>query len=386
LAVPDREYIAHHEACLATHPLRASSYYLLLKARDEESNGGYWSDGWRAGAMRAVAPVGSTLGIGQRTQRRAADWLRRAVFAPRGVSYRATETVVIAGPESEAVVRLHLVHRAIDDDRRDYLAGQDQVERVVMDDGRTCWQHLPGQDRILYAPCWGADQDLWGERYLKRILDNYRVALAGLETVSGLLGRVILIAPKEGHCGPALRLCVDERTGLILRSELRSADGRTGLTSTLSQVRFAPTLSDAEFSPPVRVRTQDVIMEEGVSLPINALARHWASALMVPTVVPEGYVLEGARLVRRAQGPFVHLWYSDGLNVFSLFEGADLGGGADAPAGGDREAVHGSAAAWGSHEPFRSLCWHEQGLKLMLVGDLPREQMLRLARGVHKAS
>jgi negative regulator of sigma E activity len=356
---------------------------MLVKARSEEGNDAESSEkaaGMSVGPTQLLTPPAAG---GQHSVSAAAS-LVRAITAPTRVNYSAWQQVVIRGPGGVITQHVRVVHRIPDDNRWEYFAGPGQVERVVVDDGQVAWQHLPRQQRVIYAPCVRANPDLYGDRYVERLAENYSLTAAGRQRIAGRPAVLLVLAPRDGHVGPTKWLWVDEQSGVVLRSQTRSADGRITVASTLSDVRFAQMLPDREFSPPMGVTRQSVLLAHAVALPLEALAREWGQALLVPGALPAGYLLESARFVQWGREPFIHVCYSDGLNTISLFETAARPARASGAAA-RADQVHGSPITWGGRGPFRALSWQEQGLSLMLVGDLPSDEMLRLARGVHRA-
>jgi negative regulator of sigma E activity len=315
----------------------------------------------------------------------AVQWLTRAAKAPDRISYSATETLVVrSGKEIERVL-VRVVHRAPDDTRREFLSDSGAVERIVSDDGHSHWQYVPRRKEIIFSPSVRVDRQLWEEHHLGRLLNNYAVDHTGRAVLGGRPVRSLVIAPRSGHRGPSKRLWIDEQTGLILKSEITSSDGKTRQSSTLSRLRFEKAVSNAEFVPPAHARKQTVIWEHVAVLPLATLASHWKSTLLVPTHLPGGYGLESARLLRRGRHTYVHLRYFDGLNTLSLFEEPSRPPGRAATARRGADQVRGHAAVWGFDPPFRTLTWRERGLRLALVGDLPEDDLERIAWGLRSA-
>jgi outer membrane lipoprotein-sorting protein len=309
------------------------------------------------------------------------NWLTKAVRAPARIGYRATETLVTRSGKDTDRVTVRVVHRAPDDTRREYLSRQGRVERIVSDDGHSHWQYLPQRKQIIFSPSVRVDRELWQERHLGRLLANYTVSDGGEAVLGGRPVRALAVAPRSGHHGPSKRLWVDKATGLILKSEVTSADGKTNLSSTLSDLRLEKTIADSEFAPPAHARKQTVIWEHVAVLPLVALRHHWKRPVMVPRDLPSGYRLESARLLRRGRNTFVHLRYFDGLNTLSLFEEPSrVSSGASRQRG--RSRARGTVGTWDFDPPFWALTWRERGLKLVLVSDLPQHELLRLAEGM----
>jgi outer membrane lipoprotein-sorting protein len=314
------------------------------------------------------------------------EWLARAVRAPLHLNYRATETLTTAAGRRTQRQVVRVVHRAPDDTRREYLSDRGRVTRIVVDDDRGNWQYSPERREVIFSPSLRVDRELWQERELKSLLSNYALSSAGFAAVAGRRAQALTISPRRGHRGPSKRLWVDDGTGLILQSELTGADGNTKLTSSLSDLQLPTAISSAEFTPPPSAKKQTVIREHVVVLPLPALARHWKYALLAPEYVPAGYSLESARVVRRGQHRFVHLRYFDGLNTISLFEEPVPARDGETPGrrGEDRERE--PSMSWHSSPPLWWLTWRDEGLKLTLVSDLPRDELLRIARSVSRAA
>jgi len=315
----------------------------------------------------------------------AVDWLKKNVRAPTRTSYRAAETITVTVGGRVLRQRLRLVHRAPESTSWTYLSLQGKVERIVVDSQRSHWQYLPRRGQIIFSPSFPVDQELWQERYLGRLLENYTVRDAGKTLAAGRPARLLVVAPRSGHEGPTKRIWVDAATWITLKSILVSSDGRTTVASELSGLRVEKTIPAAEFAPPANAKKQTVIYERAAVLPLPALARQWRHPLLVPHDLPRGYSLESARLLSRGRRSFVHLRYFDGFNVVSLFEDVSS---SKPPVSRSRrdDSIHGGPAVWHSYPPFHSLSWREQGLKLTLMGDLPRRNLLGIADGVRRVA
>jgi len=74
------------------------------------------------------------------------------------------------------------------------------------------------------------------------------------------------------------------------------------------------------------------------------------------------------------------------MNVLSLFEEKSSGGIPRSDGSKAAEQVHRSPVRWVYQAPFRSLAWRERGLKLTLIGDLPKPKLLEIARSIRTAS
>jgi negative regulator of sigma E activity len=346
---------------------------------------------WRWGGALALLLAGllsrpgtaAIIAPGQNVTPR--QWLVRAARAADKVSYRALETVRVSGSRRGQSQKINLSH-VPDATRREYLDERGRVERIVGEGEHYNWQYLPAQKETIYSPALRIDQELWEERSLDRLFGNYEVTLLAPATLAGRICQGVSLLPRSGHLGPSKKLWVDKATGLVLQSELVSSDGATRITSELSNLQFQKNIPEQEFIPPASAKKQSILYEHMAVLPLSALAKQWRHRLLVIPQPPAGYYLESARLVKRGRQEFVHLRYFDGLNTLSLFQ-APTGERKSASISAlDKETVRGSATAWRYDPPFGSLSWSEAGVKLTLLGDLPKMELLRLARNTGAAS
>ncbi len=316
----------------------------------------------------------------------AVNWLKKAARAPTRVSYKATELLLTRDHSGTQRQEARVMHLAPHDTRWEYLTAKGETERVVGDNNHYHWQYLPKDKEVIFSPHISIDHELWEQKHLDDLVENYVVSDAGEQTLENRRARLLTIAPRPKHLGPAKRLWVDTETGLILRSEVTFADGKTKLTTALQNLRLAEKPSAAVFLPPSNAKRQRVIYNHVAVLPLGSLARQWKHPLLTARYLPAGYELESARLVRQSRSAFVYLRYFDGLNTISLFQSpASLPRRTVSPQRrGD--TVNGAAASWQFNSPFWSLTWRDGGTKLTLMSALPQEELLRIARGVARFS
>ena len=149
-----------------------------------------------------------------------------------------------------------------------------------------------------------------GDGALALLSRNYRVAAGGRSTVAGRSALVV-----EAHRGwdtIAARFWLDEETGLVLRREVYDAEGQTTSASAFLDIvmtaprmtRVPPTLPE---SPEDEVAWDqlDDIEDDGWDCPRSL------SATMA---------LYEARRVSSDGGDVLHLSYSDGLSIVSVFQ------------------------------------------------------------------
>jgi hypothetical protein len=154
---------------------------------------------------------------------------------------------------------------------------------------------------------------------LAQLHRNYRVSALGTDDVIGRPAYLMLLEPNTP--GVSRELWVDEATGTVLRTEERDASRGVVLTTYFSRISFSLNLPAAyfEFRVPAGARVFPMFTLSGESAPSDTLTRRAGVDVLVPPVLPDGYVFTGAAVSRFGALTSVYLRYSDGENLFSLF-------------------------------------------------------------------
>lgn len=152
--------------------------------------------------------------------------------------------------------------------------------------------------------------------YTPKMLDllgrNYSVVRAGEGQVCGRPTLVVEARRPDGSA--AGRFHIDRQTGLILRRELLDEQGREVNLAAFFEIRTSlPKTQFATTAAPQTVETAWTHELVGADLGVLR-SRGWP----VPSSLPGGLSLYDARQLD-SHGPVVHLSYSDGLSVVSVF-------------------------------------------------------------------
>jgi negative regulator of sigma E activity len=184
---------------------------------------------------------------------------------------------------------------------------------VVIEDGKSVYT-LVKSTKMVYAAIPPPATDR-----VKLLLSNYTPVASGKEKVAGRLTDVISLQPKTPG-NPKLVLWVDEKTGIILRSERYLHTGVLATRSTYSSISFSPVLSSTLYTLPKQWRR---VNTGAASNPISAdqIRKLAGFKPLKPLYVPKGYILDGFFLCRTGSGKIAAvLKYTDGLNSITVFE------------------------------------------------------------------
>jgi len=315
--------------------------------------------------------------------------------------------------------------------RFDYEAGR--LRWSLVDDGQhLIWLDLRRRDALVSPrPTFAEDRRL-AER-------NYDARVVGRATVAGRACDIVEVAPR-GRGQRVWRLWLDRETSFALKRERYNVEGELTSGTEYLEVAFGVEASPESFRVPPGWMVVDTD-GSGVRLEVSELERRVGFPVAPPRYVPSDYVFLGGYVQRRGrwEPEMAELRYTDGLRVLSVFqrprederrgrgrEGRgrhgfgrgrgredDRGGhggrgfgrgrdrhGADAPERGRAPRAEGerdgrgrgrgrglgppgseemTLVARGSEKAFRYL---GRERTVIVVGDLPAEELMRVARSV----
>jgi sigma-E factor negative regulatory protein RseB len=192
------------------------------------------------------------------------------------------------------------------------------------------------------------------------LASSYRLAVTGTEPVAGRSAVVIGATDDEGR--PMARFWVDAATGLLLRREVFDANGQLQRSSGFEQVTM--TVGRVQHLPPLLPAAHGPGLQQ-VDL-ATWCRRGWTCLNSIGRLQ-----LVDARPVEDTGSSTLHLTYSDGLNVVSVFE--ELGRLPSQPLAGSAAAVvdgHPVRVFTGSPE---RVVWSGAGQVFTVVTDAPPE-------------
>ena len=269
---------------------------------------------WRIGVIALLALV-----LGCEVAASPADIVRKAYSAEKTAVFsgKLTNTVNIAGRAQTAAVT---IHRSKSKLRMEYTSGP-MIGVVVIEDGKSVYT-LVKSSKMVYVAIPPPATD-----HVKLLLSNYTPVASGKSKVAARGTDVIRLQPKTPG-NPKLILWVDEKTGVILRSERYLHTGALATRSAYSSISFSPALSTVLYTVPKQWKR---VNTGAASNPISANQVQKSAGFkpLKPSYVPKGYVLDGYFLRRTGSGKIaVVLKYTDGLNSITVFQ-RECGNGQD---------------------------------------------------------
>lgn len=272
------------------------------------------------------------------------DWFDRMVQAAREQSYSG---ILVAGNQRhwDSLLVQHTLHNGAEYERLQRLTGA-PLEQLRQ--GEQVFLLTPNNGQPLQNPLHSflSGPDL---------REQYELTLGGSDRIAGHFVRLIVLQPKDQH-RYAMRLWLEQKTALLLRSEL--LDERQ---QVLERVQFAQLEIGSMMPAELFIRPDMAPVPPAPAYQNDAVS--WQ-----PNWLPTGF----SRLAARQQGDDIQLLFSDGLAAFSVF--------VDRPAA----AIAPLQRRWGATAAVVQQVQDEQGerRRVTVVGELPATTLQQIAGSV----
>lgn len=258
---------------------------------------------WRQGWLAAMAGVMLLSGAARADA--ALDWLNRAAEAAKQQNYSG----VYVYHHGEHVEVLRVMHRTHAKGEMEKVELMDGTPRKFLRINNDVYCHLPDGKQVRLernAP----------RRFFPallpakpaRLLDYYEAKLGGSERVAGRPCQVVMLTPRDGY-RYAYDLWLDKQTGLPLKSRIVNDHGSVVSMYVFSEIQIGKAPDLQSFRNDLAGKQ---IQKASLDQPAEA---QWHVA------PPPGYdqVQDAVRTLPGKSAPVVHLVFSDGLAVLSMF-------------------------------------------------------------------
>jgi negative regulator of sigma E activity len=315
---------------------------------------------WAALLLVAIAAVAMAL-LSLSGYRHGAALLRRSYEAESKYSYLGVLEVELLQRPHPIHSRLNVIHAAPDNTRMDAVSPPEVAGYVVIDKGEDRYMYSPNSER------WYANTRRSPDENVDLALKNYRVRVSGRDTVVGRPCRRLRITPRYPG-NPRKLLWTDDQTGLVLRKELRNAEGQVISRSRYTEIRIsrASTLDPDAFAPPA-----DAQLEWDTKAPPTDFTA------LKPSYVPPGYRFDEVRVRVHDRRQRAHIRYTDGLNTISVFEEIAPKKAPDKASGkGGKASGRIGGLYWNAIER------QVGGLRVVIMGDIAAEELRKMADSI----
>lgn len=280
-------------------------------------------------------------------------------------------------------VEVLVFHRPQDDQRIQFLNPEAARGRLLVSDGVQQWEYEPHQKLLRHrrlSPGALDDDDLLSYTLLRV---NYLLAVdPHPRMVADRKTYLVTVKRPQGQT-LARRFWIDSGSGLILKREIYGESGKLVVTVAFSDITYHPVLPASLFNlsalaGTVRV-TELPTSETAVSL--KTLPSQLAGKASAPASLA-GYRLVGATTTKIGLRPVLHLRYSDGLNLVSVFEQRRTQPGRPTlvPPGQRIVLIDKTPVHVGHRASLTTLNWDTPTLNITLMGEMGFSTLRALAQ------
>ena len=312
----------------------------------------------------------------------ATQLLRDAVGAFAKYSYVGQVQSVDFGNSRAVAVLFRIEHRAPDLARRWYLAPESLYGESIISHGDTSYDIDPRHNRIVVIKDDAIDDQVAEDDNFGLLLHNYRAVMGADDNVAGRRAYSVLLVNKYNGA-TVMRISIDAETKLVLGKDKYAASGSVSHQMHFENIRYSNAIPNDLFAVPEKGFTRVNGPSHGTpSADLQGVMRTAGFEPHGPKYLPEGFLPIAGDVSDIKTVRTLHLLYSDGLRTVSLFEN-NRGAAVDM----SRYTVHQASvrshnAQYVEEGPTTLLAWGQGNLHFALVGELSREEMVRIASSV----
>lgn len=308
--------------------------------------------------------------------------LRSAADAYDKYSYVGQVQNVDFGTSRADAVLFRIEHRAPDRTRRWYLAPESLYGDSIISQGDVSYDVDVRTNKIVVMRDDALDDQVAMDDNFGLLLHNYRAVLGPDDNVAGRSVRQVLLVNRYTD-QTVLRISLDTQTQLVLQKEKYSNSGAVTHQMRFEQIRFTASIPTGLFTVPTSGYTRVNGPSHGIpSNDLQAVVKTAGFKALGPRYLPEGFVPVAGDVSEIKGVRTLHLLYSDGLRTVSLFQNA-RGAAVDLSRYTPRVAKVGSRdAQYVEDGPTTLLAWARGDLHFALVGELSRDELIKIASSV----
>jgi outer membrane lipoprotein-sorting protein len=271
--------------------------------------------------------------------------------------------------------------------RYEYLSPEEMKGNVMVSDGETMWVYDAGKNEVqkVTMPKYDMPEIDYGE-IITDMMEKYNVDLQGSEEISNRDCYVLVMTPKDENVTMKQKMWVDKEYWMPMKIEMEMEFGGKTMKSTVEyrDMEFNVGIPDSEFE--FEVPEGANVTEREMPMPkmfasIEEAQEEVDFTILVPEYIPEGYEFERAMVIDIKDGKSVSLSYKKGAEMLSLTESTDEGitGSLE---GAEKVDINGREGEYMKMGMNKLLRWDCDGLSLSLMGELDKEELLKVAESV----
>jgi len=341
--------------------------------------------------------------------------LQRMVQTYNSVDFKGRLTLMLQDPGGNQVFEIMIIRKAPDKRRIEILSPPELAGTGVIINGSEIAPLRSGRDHRpppqFQQPDQIEDILIYNTQLLSR---NYRVRVLDGGRVAGRNTYLLEIDPKNPD-RPSSKIWVDTEKNVVLKVEKYDAQKALQRVSAYSNINFDPEIDENIFKIPhrfpdigrFRSPDREEIWNHTQGNPdLNVIRNKVKFDVIIPKRMQDGLMLQSINTLKIGKEQNVHLKYTDGLTILSIFQSPfdetkferprnePPGPPGDQPPGPPRDQPPGPPISRGKMEnvningiecevlsrgPVLILRWQNEGVYFTLIGELQKKEMIKIA-------
>jgi outer membrane lipoprotein-sorting protein len=319
----------------------------------------------------------------------AADVYNRSLVADTLYSYRGHQVTTYW--RTGRAIRVLIKHMAPNWRRIDFLA-PDRLRGDILVSNGSKELRYDASTKTLHSHVVAANKPSDSDVPVKyeQLRANYILSFLPRPQIYSDRKCFVLSITRKNNRTLARRLWIDAATGLVLKREGYSETGKLNVSVAYTDINFHPKLTKADFTLPAGKSTANAVAktaavheadqsEKPVSV-ANA-PKMLDGKAFAPRGVDEFRLTSAAAVMRAGKNPVLHLRYSDGLMLVSVFEQqrTHTNRPTRVPPSMKTVMIGKTAGHMARHASLVTLNWDTPTLNMTMIGEISAARMLDLA-------
>lgn len=345
----------------------------------------------------------------------AEEIFEKLIQSSRTVDFQGRLTFVAQIPRGNPVCEARVIRKAPDKQRIEFIWPSEMRGMGMVINGEQRWSIRDNRERggrpFLARPP-NRMMDDFPLKNIQRLLRNYDIRVLDGGSIADRSTYLLEIDPKVAG-KPSRKIWVDAEMSVILKVEHYDSQKRLRGFYSYNKIDFAPEIDEAVFRKgrrtgngksqrPERGRKELWSANQGKP-DLGKIRKAARLDVIIPNQLPAGFALQSIQALSFGERRNVHLRYTDGLAVLSVFQSSSEGGGRggrrggrgegrpqrpggpqkpDRPPGADaatkKISVDGVECEMMSRGPMVILRWNYKTVFFTLMGELEQEQMTEI--------
>ncbi|MBD3181135.1 DUF4367 domain-containing protein [Candidatus Poribacteria bacterium] len=335
------------------------------------------------------------------------ELFQKVINSYQSVDYIGKMTMMFLGPGGRSSVSEAIVYRETPDKWRIEFIWPDEIKgRGMASVGEKRWpikrERGTRDRRFMWHPP-GRMLEEMPLKSIKLILRNYYIHILQGGSIAGRDTYMIELEPKEGG-RPSRKIWVDKEKGVMLKIEHYDTQKRPVGFYTFSEIQYNPKIDESLFREPEdhddrpldrgpRRSERSELWDHGKGkLDIERITKEVELDLIIKAEIPAGFVLQSIESMKFGRHKNVHLKYTDGMVVVSVFQSRKR---PPRPRDQDNPSpprddemkdikIDGVSGQEKQAGPVYILRWNYKKLDFTLIGELNKDSMIRIAKTLIK--